>query len=295
MFIWPLPCELLSKMRAPVGGRGGSRKKKDTMYTKLKRWERRTRVFPVVSASISRIFPWVLAILDVPIFPVDPIYCETCHIPISIFPARPKQPVLYRNHFYISPYKMRHANQILISHAQLRFVRPISIFHAWGGVCSEAVFPEPKKKAKSCLDLACELPFEEGASGSSLCPPRAKLDCFRADKFLPSELRGSRRDMARLDGGLLSSTINAERSLGVDEKVVACRGRLCAGGTVDFSPIEIWGGFSRKGRFCAGGSVGFSPGESWGGFSCKRESDNGDGDVRSRADAAQSQWVDRAP
>ena len=93
-----------------------------------------------------------------------------------------------------------------------------------------------------------------------------------ADRILPPEQRGSRRDMVLLDGGLLSSTINAERSLGVDGKVVSC-----------------------KGRFCAGGSVGFSSGEFLGGFSRKRESDKGDGAVRSSEDAAQSQRVDKAP
>ena len=134
-------------------------------------------------------------------------------------------------------------------------------FSCRGEVGTEAVFPEPNKRDKSCLDLACKLHFEEEVSGSSRCPPRAKLDCFRADRFLPSEQRGSRRDMVLLDGGLLSPTINTERSLGVDGKVVSCKGRLCAGGTVGISSGEIWGGFSCKGRFCAGGSFGFSPGE----------------------------------
>ena len=78
--------------------------------------------------------------------------------------------------------------------------------------------------------------------------------------------------MALLEGGLLSSTINAERSLGVDGKVVSC-----------------------KGMFCSGESMGFSSGEFADGLSRTRESDNGDGAVMSSEDAAQSQCVDRAP
>ena len=160
---------------------------------------------------------------------------------------------------------------------------------------NKPVFLEPNNRGNSCLDLACRLPFEEEVSGSSRCPPRAKLVCFRADRFLPSEQRGSRRDIVLWNGGLLSSTINIERSLGVDGKVVACKGRLSAGGSVGFSSREIADGFSCEGSLGAGGSVGFSLIEISGGFSRKRESDNGDGVVRSREDAAQFQWVDRAP
>ena len=160
---------------------------------------------------------------------------------------------------------------------------------------SETGFPEPNKSDNSCLDLARKLPFEEEISGSSRCPPRAKLVCFRADRFLPSEQRGSRRDMVLWTGGLLSSTIKIERSIGADERVVTCKGRLSAGLSMGLSSREIVGGFSRKESLGAGGSVGSSLIEISDGFSCKRESDNGGGVVRSSENAAQSQWVDRAP
>ena len=134
-------------------------------------------------------------------------------------------------------------------------------FSRRGEVGAEAVFPEPNKRDKSCLDLACKLPFKEGASGSSRCPPRAKLDCFRADRFLPSERRGSRRDMVLLDGGLLSSTIKTERSLVVGGKRVACKGKVCFSLTGGFSPGEVWESFSCNGGACVGGSVVFAPGK----------------------------------
>ena len=79
----------------------------------------------------------------------------------------------------------------------------------------------------------------------------------------------------------MSSTKNAERSLGVDGKIVGVS--------------DTTGAFSCKRGFCAVGSVVFSSGGFLYGFSCKRESDNGDGAVRSIEDAAQSQCVDRAP
>ena len=77
-----------------------------------------------------------------------------------------------------------------------------------------------------------------------------------------------------LEGGLLSSTINADRSLGVDGKIVGVS--------------DTTGASSCKGGFFPSG-----------GLLCvvsrKRESDNGDGAVRSIEDAAQSQCVGNAP
>ena len=116
-----------------------------------------------------------------------------------------------------------------------------------------------------------------------------------ADRFLPSEQRGSRRDVVRWNGGLLSSTRNIDRSLGADEGVVACKGMLSAGLSVGFSSGEMVDGFACRGGLGAGGSVGFSHMEISGVFSRKRESDSGEGAVRSKEDAARSQWVDRVP
>ena len=113
-----------------------------------------------------------------------------------------------------------------------------------------------------------------------------------ADRFLPSEQRGSRRDRLVWNGGLLSPTSNIERSLGVDKGVVADAGMVSSGLTMGLSPGERRDGFSCKGGFSsrevvdAGISVGFS---------CKWESDNGEGVVRSRVNAAQSQRLDSAP
>ena len=107
-----------------------------------------------------------------------------------------------------------------------------------------------------------------------------------ADRFLPSEQRGSRRDTLRWDGGLLSSTINIDRSLGADDGFVACKGMVGPSVSIGFSSRGVVEGFACREVLGAGGAVGFS---------CKRESDNGGGVVRSRVNAAQSQWVDRAP
>ena len=68
-----------------------------------------------------------------------------------------------------------------------------------------------------------------------------------------------------------------------------------SGLSIGLSSGEMVDGFSRKGCLGAGGSFGFSRIEILGCFSCKWESDNGEGVVRSRENAAQSQWVDRAP
>ena len=102
-------------------------------------------------------------------------------------------------------------------------------------------------------------------------------------------------DLLIWNGGLLSPTINIERSLGVDKGVVACTEMVSSGLSIGLSSGEMVDGFSRKGCLGAGGSFGFSRIEISGCFSRKRESDNGEGVVRSREDAAQSQWVDRAP
>ena len=107
-----------------------------------------------------------------------------------------------------------------------------------------------------------------------------------ADRFLPSEQRGSRRDPVRWGGGLLSSTINIDRSLGAGDGFVSCKGMVGPGVSIGFSSREVVDGFARRRVLGAGGSVGFS---------CKRESDKAEGVVRSRVNAAQSQWVDRAP
>ena len=183
---------------------------------------------------------------------------------------------------------------------------------------------------RTWLDLECQPPFEEDESGSSRCPPRGKLCCLIADRFRPSEQRGSKRDIVRCGGGLLSSTINWDRSLGVDDGFVACKGIVgpgvsngfssgmldegfaCIGGfiiTLDRS-LGVDGGFvACKGAVDPGVSSGFSSRVLedgfacigvWGGvgsvgFSCMLESDSGEGAVRSSVDAAQSQWVDRAP
>ena len=87
-----------------------------------------------------------------------------------------------------------------------------------------AGFPEPKLYVGACLEVEDQPSFEEDESGSKRCPPRGKLRRWIADRLRPSEQRGSKRDMAHCDGGLLSSTINWERSLGVDKGFVACKG-----------------------------------------------------------------------
>ena len=107
-----------------------------------------------------------------------------------------------------------------------------------------------------------------------------------ADRFLPSEQRGSRRDTLRLDGGLLSSTINCDRSLGADDGFVAGKGMVGPVGSLGFTSKGMVRDFACRGGLGVGGAVGFS---------CKLESDNGGGVVRSSVDAAQSQWVDREP
>ena len=100
-----------------------------------------------------------------------------------------------------------------------------------------------------------------------------------ADRFLPSEQRGSRRDTLRRDGGLLSSAINIDRSLGADDGFVACKGTLEPGVAIGFSSRVLEDGFACIGVWGGVGSVGFS---------CRLESDSGEGAVRSRVDAAQS-------
>ena len=107
-----------------------------------------------------------------------------------------------------------------------------------------------------------------------------------ADRFLPSEQRGSRRDTVRWGGGLSSSTIKIDRSRGADDGFVACKGMVGPGVSIGFSSREVVDGFACRRVLGAGGSVGFS---------CERESDNGAGVVGSSEDAAQSHWVDRAP
>ena len=133
-------------------------------------------------------------------------------------------------------------------------------------------------------------------------------------RLRPSEHRDSKRD----SGGLLSSTINWERSraavfssgiqddrftcmggftIGLGEGVVAGNGTVgpgvssgCASRGLEdgFSCIGVWGGV---GFSCMGVWDGVGSGE----VSCILESDNGEGAGRSNVDAAQSQWDDRAP
>ena len=109
---------------------------------------------------------------------------------------------------------------------------------------------------------------------------------FMADRFRPSEQRGSRRDTLRWDGGLLSSTINIDKSLGADDGFVAGKGMVDPSVSIGFTPRVLVRDFACRGVLGVGGAVGFS---------CKLEGDNGGGVVRSSVDAAQSQWVDRAP
>ena len=107
-----------------------------------------------------------------------------------------------------------------------------------------------------------------------------------ADRILPSEQRGSRRDTLRRDGGLLSSTINLDKSLGADDGFVAGKGMVDPSVSSGFTSEGVVRDFARRGVLGVGGAVGFS---------CKLESDNGGGVVRSSVDAAQSQWVERKP
>ena len=186
-----------------------------------------------------------------------------------------------------------------------------------------AGFPEPKLYVGACLEVEDQPSFEEDESGSKRCPPRGKLRRRIADRSRPSEQRGSKRDMVHCDRGLLSSTVNPERSLGVDrgmdftsgmqDERLTCmggcittlgrslgvdKGRVAGNGTVDpcvscvlgggFSCIEVWEsvGFACKG---AGGVVGSMD------LSCMLDNDSGEGAIRSSVDAAQSQWVEREP
>ena len=98
-----------------------------------------------------------------------------------------------------------------------------------------AGFPEPKLDVGACLEVEDQPSFEEDESGSKRCPPRGKLCCLIADRLRPSEQRSSKRDMVHCDGGLLSSTINPERSLGVDRGFVACKGIVSPGVSLGFT------------------------------------------------------------
>ena len=107
-----------------------------------------------------------------------------------------------------------------------------------------------------------------------------------ADRFLPSGQRGSRRDTLRWGGGLLSSTINFDKSLGADDGFVAGKGMVGPSVSIGFTSRGVVRDFACRGVLGVGGAVGFS---------CKLESDNGGGVVRSSVNAAQCQWVDREP
>ena len=72
----------------------------------------------------------------------------------------------------------------------------------------------------------------------------------------------------------------------MDDGFVACKGMASPGVSIGSSSKEVVDGFACREGLGAGGSVGFSR---------KWEIDNGEGVARSRVNAAQSQWVDRAP
>ena len=134
-----------------------------------------------------------------------------------------------------------------------------------------AGFPEPKLYVGACLEVEDQPSFEEDESGSKRCPPRGKLCRWIADRLRPSEQRGSQRDMVHCDRGLLSSTINPERSLGVDRGMDFTSGmqdeRLtCMGGCMTTLGLSLG---VDKGRVAGNGAVG--PGVSCvleDGFSC---------------------------
>ena len=189
-----------------------------------------------------------------------------------------------------------------------------------------ADFPEPKIYVGDWWDLECQPPFAEDESGSNRCPPRGKLYCLITFRLRPSEHRDPKRD----SGGLLSSTINWERSLaackgittgfssgiqgdsftcmggftidlgrahGVGEGVVAGNGTVDPGVSSGCASRGLEDGFSFIGVW---GGVGFACTGVWDGVgsgevSCILESDSGEGAGRSNVDAAQSQWDKRAP
>ena len=192
-----------------------------------------------------------------------------------------------------------------------------------------AGFPMPKICGGAWVDLGRRPPLEEEESGSNRWPPRGKLYCLIADRSRPSEHRESKRDC----GGLLSSTINMERSLlackgrgglglttgyssgmqdarftstvgciitwgrshGVDKGVVVCNGAVDPGRSGGCSSWVLEDGFSCMGVWCGVACIGVSGCVASEVFSCKLESDNAGGAVRSKVVAAQSQWVDREP
>ena len=78
----------------------------------------------------------------------------------------------------------------------------------------------------------------------------------------------------------------------MDKGVVAGAGMVSSGLTIGLSSGERMDGFSCEGGFASREVVGAGISV---GLSCKWESDNGEGVVRSRVNAAQSQWVDKAP
>ena len=105
---------------------------------------------------------------------------------------------------------------------------------------------------------------------------------------------GMQDDRFTYMGGFI---IDLGRSHGVDNGVVVCDGTVdpgrssgCASRVLEdgFSCIGVWGGI---GFACIGVWDGVVSVE----FSCILESDNGEGAVRSKVDAFQSQWVDREP
>ena len=195
-----------------------------------------------------------------------------------------------------------------------------------GGSGVTAGFPEPKINGGARLDLEGQPPFGEDESGSKRCPPRGKLCCLITDRLRPSEQRGSKRD-----GGLLSSTMNPERSRGVDRGFGACRGMVRPGVTPGFTSgmqaarFTCIGSFTVSqetslgrshgvdgehfaGRGAVGPGVSLELGNGFackgvsgvGGFACKEfscmlDSESGEGTVRSSVDAAQSQWEEREP
>ena len=160
-------------------------------------------------------------------------------------------------------------------------------------------FPEPKLNAGACLDLEGQPSFEEDEAGSERWPPRWRdpRRCRIADRSRPSEPRGP-----WLDGGLKSSTKNRERSLekvrrldftsGMHDDRFTCMG---GGATSVGRPLEggctCMEGGRGAGFTCKGVGGVLESGD----FSCSLDSDSGEGALRSSVDAAQSQWVERAP
>ena len=98
------------------------------------------------------------------------------------------------------------------------------------------------------------------------------------DRFLPSGQRDSKRE------GLSASTKNFDRPRIADEWFEAGGGMADSSVTIGLTSVGLVRGVACKEALGGAEAVGVS---------CKLESDNGWGAVRSNADAAQSQWVDR--